>query len=521
MEEKITKIIFILITLALVNEMSINVLAKENNKRRFRDKTGGFRKNICDVTDRESKVHCYCENSRELKNATKAECWVFNSGISKDDVIWQSFASQPTLKTLSFSIRVDGTLSYIPSKALQYLKDLRSITIRYAAITDITPYAFNNLTNLTEIILPQNEIESFHQHAFAHLPNLTLINLEDNMITEIGTEVFYDLPELQRIVFTKNNISSIANGAFQYMYKLLDLFLNRNNIFHMNRHTFDGLANLRKLDLRQNHIHNLTEFTFAELWNLQELLLGKNNLKFVSERAFDGLSQLKKLLLDDNKLVTLPSGLFAGVRGLISLDLRSNELYTLTLDNIRPILDNLKSQNSNLLLQENNFVCDCRLKWIHSLRNETQSQNTILALDNITCTMDPNLVSSTYTKTFHVIESKKEQNDEILQADIITGPLKEKINVTDKENMYKNKYSDSRKVPTKVSLTRTFFNIPPENLPCPREPIKTTEPPQIIMDPVMPLQNKIKTNRHQEMNSANRLFRIAIVFLVPVVCTLV
>ncbi|KAL4714205.1 hypothetical protein ACJJTC_002842 [Scirpophaga incertulas] len=507
MERRIAGIIYVLITFALVNEMSINVQAKDNNKRRPKEKTGGFQKNICDVSDRDSKVHCYCENTREPRNATKAECWVFNGGIPRDDLIWQSFASQPTLQTLSFNVRVDGALGYVPTKALHFLKNLRSINIRYGNIADVTSFAFANLTNLTDITLSQNQIENLQQYAFAHLPNITLINLEENMILEIGTEVFFDLPKLHKLVFTKNNISSIRDGAFLQTFNLLELDLNKNNIIHLRRHTFDGLANLRKLDLRRNRIYNLTEYTFAELWNLQELLLGKNDLKYISERAFDGLSQLRKLALDDNKLAALPAHLFEGVRGLSSLDLRSNELHALTYDNIKPILDNLKPQSSNLLLEENNFVCDCRLKWMHALKNETKSLNTKASLDSVTCKMDPPIVSSAYNKMSDVIENKIEFNQEILHAGITIETLNDKMNVTDKNNMIPEsgtKEQGSVTV-TKKAMKRTVLKIPPETLPCPRDTKVTTEAPAFIIDPVIPVQNEMKTYRYQEINSANAL----------------
>ncbi|XP_053608327.1 connectin-like [Plodia interpunctella] len=512
MERRIAGIIYILITFALVNEMSINVQAKDN-KRRTKEK-GGFQKNICDVSDRESKVHCYCETSREPKNATKAECWVFNGGIPRNDLIWQSFASQPTLKTLSFNVRVDGALSYVPTEALQYLKNLKSINIKYGTIPEIQSYAFANLTNLTEALLSQNEIESLRQYAFAHLPNITLINLDENMIVEIGTDVFYNMPKLHKLTFTKNNISSIKDGAFQHTFNLLELDLNKNNIFHLNRRTFDGLANLRKLDLRRNRIYNLTEFTFAELWNLQELLLGKNDLKYISERAFDGLSQLEKLSLDDNKLAALPSGLFAGVRGLTSLDLRSNELHALTLDDIKPILDNLKPQNSNLQLEDNNFVCDCRLEWMHSLRNETRSQNTKTSLNNVTCKMDPPIVSSAYNKMSDVIENKIDYNQEILHAGITIETLNDKMNVTEKK-ILKDDLNDENDIdaPSKKAVKRNVLKIPPGTLPCPRDNPKTTEPPQLIIDPVVPIQNEMKTFRLRDSNAANIHCRYKLVLL--------
>ncbi|XP_063538476.1 connectin-like [Cydia strobilella] len=498
MERRIAGIMYILITFALVNEMSINVQARDNNKRRAKEKNGGFQKNICDITDRDSKVHCYCENNRELRNATKAECWVFNGGIPRDDLIWQSFASQPTLQTLSFNVRVDGALGYVPTKALHYLQKLRSINIKYGNIVEITSFAFANLTNLKEVTLSTNQIETIQQYAFAHLPNITTINLEDNMIIEIGTDCLFDLPKLQKLVLTKNNISSIKDGAFQRTFNLLELDLNKNNIFHLNRHTFDGLANLRKLDLRRNRIYNLTEFTFAELWNLHELLLGKNDLKFISERAFDGLSQLDKLSLDDNKLVALPSGWLEGARGLSSLDLRSNELYALTFENIRPIFDNLKPQNSNLLLEENNFVCDCRLKWMHSLRNETKSQNTKASLDGITCKMDSPVVSSAYNKIPDPMDNKLDYNQDILHAGLTIETALSKPNLTDVDEVQSNDISANKK-----GVKRNVLKIPPDTLPCPRETKKTTEMPQLMIDPVIPIQNEMKTYRFHDINSAS------------------
>ncbi|XP_041981335.1 connectin-like [Aricia agestis] len=493
MQWRIARIMHISITFALVNEMSSAVQSRDN-KRRNQEKTGGFLKNICDITDRNSKVHCYCENTRELKNATKAECWVFNGGIPRDDPIWQSFASQPALHTLSFNVRVDGALNYIPTKSLQYLQRLRSINIKYGNIGDITSFAFANLTNLNEAVLSSNQIGTLESYAFAHLPNITLINLEDNALIEIDKVSFFDLPKLQKLVFTKNNISTIYDGTFQHTFNLLELDLNKNTIYHLNRHTFDGLANLRKLDLRRNCISNLTEFTFAELWNLQELLLGKNDIKYISERAFDGLSQLWKLSLDDNKLLTLPSGLFEGVRGLSSLDLRLNDLHVLTYDNINPIIDNLKTQNSNLLIEDNNLLCDCRLKWIYALRNETKSQQTKTSLERVTCKVGtPITVSSAYNRMDdETVNNKK---------DFITGTNVDAHSEVSSE-MIKDKSEMNEIENNNKGVKRSVLKIPPEKLPCPVER-KTTELPPPVADSFIPVRNEMITLIFQGRNKAS------------------
>lgn len=82
----------------------------------------------------------------------------------------------------------------------------------------------------------------------------------------------------------------------------------------------------------------------------QELLLDYNEIYILAQRTFDGLSLLRKLSLSHNKLVTLAGGLFEGVRGLSALDLRHNKLQRFTMDNLRPIYDNLKNQNSYIYL---------------------------------------------------------------------------------------------------------------------------------------------------------------------------
>ncbi|CAK1543259.1 unnamed protein product [Leptosia nina] len=481
MEVRCIGAFYLIIILALACEMSSAAQFKDS-KRRTKGK--GLR-NICDVTDRDSNVHCYCENAKEMRNATKAECWVFNGGIAKEDIVWPSFVSQPSLQTLSFNVRVDGALDYVPTSALQYLQNLRSLSIKYGNIVEVGPFALANLTNLTEVALTQSQIVTLHQYAFAHLPNLTTLNLEENTILEIGKDSFVDVPKLQKLILSKNNITEISNGAFQHTFNLLELDLNKNSIFHLDRHAFDGLANLRKLDLRKNRIYNLTEFTFTELWNLQELLLGKNEIKYISARAFDGLSQLQKLSLDDNKLAHIPPGLFEGVRGLKSLDLRSNELHALTFDNIKPILDNLKPQNSNLLLEGNNFVCNCQLKWIHLLRNETSSQNIKDSLDGVTCKMDPPIASSAYNKMSDNIK----MNTKLETVEIMKQDATNKKHIDD----------------TKKGAKRNLLKIPPETLPCPEEKVETTEMP-VLVDPVIPLQNEMKTYRLQEMSSARGTF---------------
>lgn len=336
-----------------------SIQSLDANRRRIKDKTLTTAINICDITDRDSKVHCYCENSQEFNAAIKTECWVFNGGIEKADEIWTHFISQTNVETLAFNVRADGALSFVPKRALRYLRKLKYLSMKYGSISKIETQDFANLTSVQEITLTKNQIITLQQFSFYNLPNLTVLTLDENNVKELVTDTFYQLPALQKLYLTSNNITLIHDGAFRHLVNLVELELDRNNISELKKECFDGLANLRKLDLRRNKISVLNSFTFTELWNLQELLLDYNEIHIVAQRAFDGLSLLRKLSMAHNKLVTLVVGLFEGVRGLCSLDLRHNQLRRFATENLRPIYDNLKKKTSYIFLEGKYTVTSC------------------------------------------------------------------------------------------------------------------------------------------------------------------
>lgn len=325
--------------------------ALDANRRKQKDKTLPAIINICDINDRDSKVHCYCEHSQDINEAEKTECWVFNGGMLKTDPLWTSFTSQTNIQTLAFNVRADGGLDFVPTKVLLYLRKLKNFSIKYSSIPKIETNTFGNLTSIQEMTLTKNKIAVLGKYSFSNMPNLTMLTLDENRITELVTDTFYELPALQKLYLTNNNITVIQDGAFGHLVNLLELELDRNNISELRKECFDGLANLKRLDLRRNKLAVLKSFTFTELWNLQELLLDYNEIYILGQRTFDGLSQLRKLSLNHNKLVTLVAGLFEGVRGLSALDLRFNKLQRFTFDNLRPIYDNLKNKNSFIFLE--------------------------------------------------------------------------------------------------------------------------------------------------------------------------
>ncbi|CAG9101443.1 unnamed protein product [Plutella xylostella] len=461
--------------------------------------------NLCDISDRDSKVHCYCETSQDLNQATKTECWVFNGGIEKSDPFWSSFGSQMNIETLGFNVRTDGGLEFVPTKVLRYLRKLKQFNIKHSAIKKIDSYTFANVTSVEEMTLTKNQIVKLNRHAFYNLPNLTVLTLDENRISELVTETFYELPSLQKLYLTSNNISVIQGGAFRHLVNLVDLELDRNNISDLKKECFDGLANLKRLDLRKNKLTVLNSFTFTELWNLQELLLDYNSIYGLAQRTFDGLSLLRKLSLSNNKLVSLVGGLFEGVRGLASLDLRNNRLQRFTIDNLKPIYDNLKNQNSLLYLEGNDFECDCHLAWMHRLRHEARSVRLRTSLERFVCkaTGPPPPNSHYFYERNNIGANLYEVEDK--------SDLKEFPEEVDEF------HDELDEVDTKPRAAgeneRTLLQIPVESLPCPQL-VKTVTDRTFTH----PSQNEVKDYRNMiHTSSAFTVHASFILILVAVV----
>ncbi|KAM3959727.1 uncharacterized protein ACR2FA_006251 [Aphomia sociella] len=456
------------------------------NKRIQKEKVTPSIINICDISDRDSKVHCYCEQSQEINKAIRTECWVFNGGIEKNDPIWNSFASQSNIETLAFNVRADGGLDFVPTQVLRYLHKVKNINVKYSSISEIEAYTFINLTSLEEIMMTKNQIEYLSKHSFYNLPNLTVLTLDENNIKEVVTDTFFELPSLQKLYLTNNNLSVIQGGAFRRLVNLLELELDKNNISELKKECFDGLANLKRLDLRRNKLSVLNSFIFTELWNLQVLLLDNNEISIMAPRSFDGLSQLKKLSLSYNKLVTLTTGLFEGIRALSGLNLRHNQLKRCTFDDLKPIYDNLMHPISYIYLEGNEFPCDCHLAWMHNLRHETKSTKIKTSLENFVCKFSADLATNSQFTYFEKNVIGSNNLYDVNQRNIEN--LDDNTDDNFHDEVY-DVYAEETKIVQKDN-ERTLLQIPIELLPCPQD-VKVTDKTYTY-----PSQNEAKDYRN-------------------------
>ncbi|KAF5294242.1 hypothetical protein FQR65_LT10828 [Abscondita terminalis] len=445
--------------------------------------------NLCTIEGNAVPFHCFCSDGTTTTNATKAKCWVFN-GLTPEHSLWTLFSTQPIITELNVLVTPMGELNFVPTKGLQYLRELQTLTISYGSVDDIHPYAFANLSKVFEIKLARNRITTLSHHAFAHLANLSVLDLDENRIAELNRDVFVDLPLLKKVYLKQNNLSVIQEGAFRNLGHLIELELSTNALSVLTKDTFAGLGELKKLFLSYNKIVMLGDLTFAELWVLEELDLEANQIEFISDRAFAGLTHLWKLNLSYNKLKTLRSTLLDGVPAIINLDLRHNDLETLTFDNVKPILHNFYNESGYFYLASNKFICDCRLVWMHTLRNETKNQLIRETLDDLTCHLEMKddhhepATSLFSTKSGSVDTTLLDDEDPSLNP-LNSGPVEDEYSddlYYDDEDDYQQQQSSQQ---NQVTISqpddpylRHLFQIPVSELPCMDESKPSTQTPR-------------------------------------------
>lgn len=419
--------------------------------------------NICQIQNPVS-VYCYC-NAMTPQEATDANCWIFNDTRATDSV-WDAFYLQRELTELRVNLRPDGSLRFVPTRALRYLHKLVLVEVQYASIPSIGAYAFANLTSLEEIVFSRNQIVQLRPHAFAAMPNLTTLTLGENRIAELHRNVFVQLPSLRKLYIDRNNLSIVHDRAFVHLHALEELELFGNQLAVITKDTFAGLHKLRRLDLRQNRLEMLGEDTFTEMKNLEELDLMENSIKYVSERALMGLPNLMLLNLNDNKLTVLGRDVFSDLERLNYLDLRNNVLETITQPTFQPIMHNLRNISMSLYLEGNSFVCDCRLAWMHSLWNETH-ERVKSVLEQLTCFLDDDRRSKPQMDMPH--------GDTPETSDAIALPISEDYqDLTPKTMMVSAKKPEGPQTRSPQQhpgpgTVKHLFEIPVEQLPCPEK----------------------------------------------------
>jgi hypothetical protein len=177
-------LILIIFLFNLTTSFSESVIVKNRNRKKVSKDTEVKDINVCDIEQADSPLYCYC-NDNKLASAEDANCLIFNK-LELQDPIWTHFNSQIYIKKLSFVVRSDGSITYVPTAVLRQLKNLNTVSFQHAKLDAIESQSFAGLPTVSTINLNKNSVGMLKWHAFEGLRNLTVLNLDENFISELS-----------------------------------------------------------------------------------------------------------------------------------------------------------------------------------------------------------------------------------------------------------------------------------------------------------------------------------------------
>lgn len=167
---------------------------------------------------------------------------------------------------------------------------------------------------------------------------------------------------VREIDFSNNALYSLADGEF-ISANLLDIHklkFQNCSIELMDEGAFRRLALIIELDLSRNSIAELRSNTFRDNVKLRILSLSYNKIKTLEEGLFSNMSFVQRIHVDHNEIERINENTFYNLPLLTDINLGYNKLKTVAFD----LKDKLPKLNS-LNVEENPWVCDCRLELFH------------------------------------------------------------------------------------------------------------------------------------------------------------
>ncbi|XP_072163062.1 uncharacterized protein [Diadema setosum] len=322
--------------------------------------------------------------------------------------------------------KLDMSEIMLPENELRHLFEgvgssstITSLVVRNIGLTSIRPGLFSALhgKQLDRLDLGANELKQLIPRGFENLTDVSELVLQFNRLEVIEPSHFSGMSSLHVLDLAFNDISVINVDNSIWSANLITLFLQGNSFERIGTHAFNGLKNLISLDLSGNNFNKLTSFSLSDLESLnnlrliscsftittqfeinahrlesldisnainkiprgmifpgtftrntpflQKINLSKSDLtivdlfdinKFIS--SFEGLLELLVLDLSHNKLSYAPEFFFQNLKSLRELNLNDCNLINSPLFDGLTSLEILILSNNRLHLIPNNFLND-------------------------------------------------------------------------------------------------------------------------------------------------------------------
>ncbi|PWA25543.1 hypothetical protein CCH79_00019881 [Gambusia affinis] len=238
----------------------------------------------------------------------------------------------PAMTNLTKLLLRDNNLaSLLPAQflncpALVFL-DLSKNHIQY-----LTPRFLYGLANLKTLLLSHNQIETLQTEVLDNVVGLTELHLNFNRLREIESGVFRSSAMLRKLDLSNNRIVKVEDGSFRGAAGLKHLDLSGNQLVTIPADSFSSLTALDHLYLTSNNLTDLSDRSLSGLNNLTDLDLSRNQLSSLPNDVFKDLAKLRFLDLFRNRLTELPPDVFRSLNNLLDLQLDRNQISTLPLE---------------------------------------------------------------------------------------------------------------------------------------------------------------------------------------------
>lgn len=161
------------------------------------------------------------------------------------------------------------------------------------------------------------------------------------------------------------------------------------------------------------------------------------------------------------------------------------------------------------MFSDNRFVCDCRLAWMHILRNETKNQLLREALDELTCHLETDDEDQAPAASLFSTKSKTPVDNTLLEEE---DPSLNPLSADSADDEYGDEmyyddddYQQQESLHNQVTISqpedpylRHLIQIPLADLPCVEESKAPTQTPRHSL--ITPAYAEINANKCSTIN---------------------
>lgn len=244
-------------------------------------------------------------------------------------IIPKHFLSSSIMSNLTHLILNNNDIETIEEDAFELFPNLKVLKISKNNIQIISKSWLGRLIHLRELDLNYNQIDKIDILAFEALESLISLKMRRNKLNNLDDGSFWGLSNLQKIILDHNNISEIKEGWIYGLESLKEFSIKHNSIIKIGDNVWNSLRSLIEINLNFNRLQHIRLKTFDKLSSLQTLKLSNNNISYVDDNSFRSLKNLETLDMSYNKLSwTLEgsSGFFNGLGHLKELRLNNNQI---------------------------------------------------------------------------------------------------------------------------------------------------------------------------------------------------